>query len=81
MRVYLRLWAMMRIAAGAASLEIDLPDGARLSGALDLLYATHPELIPHGATARAAIGNEYVAGDPVLHEGDEISLIPPVQGG
>ena len=81
MRVSVLLWAQMRIAAGREKIEIDMADGARLEEALDRLYAQNPALAVHRPFARAAVGNEYVDGDPILQPGDEISLIPPVQGG
>ena len=71
----------MRVAVGSGEVPIDLPAGARLGSALDALFAAHPELENHRRSIRAAIGTEYATGDPVLREGDEISLIPPVQGG
>lgn len=60
---------------------MDLPDGLTLAAALDLFYASHPGLIPHRATARTAVGTEYAPSDSILSPGNEVSLIPPVQGG
>lgn len=81
MRVEILLWAQMRLAAGTERIEMELPGGARLADALDALYRLHPVLAAHRATARAAVGDEYADADVMLHDGDEISLIPPVQGG
>ena len=81
MRVTFLLWGPMRRAAGRPSVGMDLPDGADLPAALDLFYAAHPALLAHRATARAAIGVDYAPDDAILKDGDEVSLIPPVQGG
>ncbi len=81
MHIRVLLWAQMRVAAGREKIEIDLAEGAHLEEALDRLYGEIPALAVHRPFARAALGNEYIDGDPVLHSGDEISLIPPVQGG
>jgi molybdopterin converting factor small subunit len=81
MRVAFRLWAQLRLSAGTPSIEMDLPDGVTLDRALDLFFAAYQELAPHRSSTRAAIGHEYAACDRILHAGDEISLIPPVQGG
>ncbi len=81
MRVAFRLWAQLRLSAGTPSVEMDLPDGVTLDQALDAFFAAHRELAPHRSSIRAAIGNDYAAGDCIVHAGDEISLIPPVQGG
>ena len=81
MRVSFLLWAQMRVAAGRSRIELELPDGARLEEALDRFYERLPEMCIHRSTARAAVGNEYATDNQILREGDEISLIPPVQGG
>lgn len=81
MRVTFLLWGPMRVAAGSGRFEIELPEPVTLREALDLFYDRHADLRAHRATARPAIGHEYARGDERLREGDEISLIPPVQGG
>ncbi|MFB3907151.1 MAG: MoaD/ThiS family protein [Candidatus Eisenbacteria bacterium] len=83
-RVVFRLWGPMRLAARQETIAVRLPaksGAARLSAALDILYRSFPALAPHRASARVAIGNDYVRDDRPLQGGEEISLIPPVQGG
>ena len=81
MRVCFLLWAQMRVTAGEARIELELPEGTHLDEALGRFYENQPNLLPHRNTARAAVGNEYAPDNRLLREGDEISLIPPVQGG
>jgi len=81
MRVTISLFAQMRLDAGVSSVALELPPGATLASALERFYEAHPTLRAHGASALAAIGLEYAPLDQLLREGDEISLIPPVQGG
>lgn len=81
MRVSFRLWSVMRLAAGTPRVEVDLPAGARVGDAVAFFYERHPELRGHRALTRVAVGTEYAADDRPLNDGDEISLIPPVQGG
>jgi molybdopterin converting factor small subunit len=81
MRVSILLWSQMRIAAGTARVSLELPAEARLGAALGALYELYPALLPHRESARAAIGVNYARGDETLRDGDEISLVPPVQGG
>ena len=81
MRISFFLWAQLRVTAGRSRVELELPEGARLEEALDRFYREHPELAAHRRIARPAVGNEYAEGDRILREGDEVSLIPPVQGG
>ncbi len=81
MRIRFLLWAQLRVAAGAAEVEIDLPEGASVRDALEALDRAHPEVAARRAGARVAVGNEYAAPDRGLAAGDQVSLIPPVQGG
>lgn len=81
MKVTVLLWGPIRVAAGASRLGLDVPDDATLEQALDLFFAAHEPLATHRSSARVAIGNGYAAMDRRLRPGDEISLIPPVQGG
>ena len=81
MRIVFLLWAQIRLSAGVSRVEMDFPEGTSLDAALDSFFAAHRDLQPHRSTARAAVGNEYAAGERILRTGDEVSLIPPVQGG
>jgi MoaE-MoaD fusion protein len=81
MKVSFRLWGQIRVSAGSSRMEMDLPEGATLDAALDAFFGLHRNLSPHRSFVRAAIGNEYAGGDQIVRPGDEISLIPPVQGG
>jgi molybdopterin converting factor small subunit len=81
MRIVFLLWAQLRLSAGVSRVEMDFPDGTSLGAALDAFFAAHRDLKPHRPTTRAAVGNEYAGGKRILRAGDEVSLIPPVQGG
>jgi molybdopterin converting factor small subunit len=81
MRVRFLLWGPLRIAAGTAEAVMDLPEGTGVEEAVDAFYAARPALLPHRRATRVAVGNEYAPKGQTLREGDEISLIPPVQGG
>jgi molybdopterin converting factor small subunit len=81
MKITFLLWAQIRMAAGASRIEEDVPEGTSLDEAVDSFFRAHPSLRDHRSTARVAVGSEYAAGSRVLEPGDEVSLIPPVQGG
>lgn len=81
MQIRFLLWAQLRVAAGQSKIEMELPEGTRLAAALEKLYTDYPKLAALSSTARAAVGNEYATGESTLRDGDEVSLIPPVQGG
>jgi MoaE-MoaD fusion protein len=78
MEVTVRLFAMLRERAGADSLTLELPDGARVGDAL-----ASDELAPlaDGIPLVMAVNREYADAEHVLDPGDELALIPPVSGG
>ena len=76
MRVTVRLFAMLRERAGADRLELELPDGARVSDALEAVGD-----LAAGAPLVMAINRQYARPDAPLSPGDELALIPPVSGG
>ncbi len=67
---------MLRERAGSDSLELELPEGARVADALAALGELAGDL-----TCVMAVNREYADGDRVLMPGDELALIPPVSGG
>jgi molybdopterin synthase catalytic subunit len=76
MHVRVRLFAGLRERAGAAEVELELPDGSRVNDALAQLGA-----LTDGVPVVMAVNHEYVDADAPLHAGDELALIPPVSGG
>jgi molybdopterin synthase catalytic subunit len=76
MRIHVRLFAGLRERAGADEVELELPDGARVSDALAQLTA-----ISDGTRVVMAVNREYADADAPLHADDELALIPPVSGG
>jgi molybdopterin synthase catalytic subunit/molybdopterin converting factor small subunit len=74
MVVSVRLFASLRERAGAAHVDVELPDGATVG---DLLAAM--ELAPRSCVA--AINREYADAAARIAPGDEVALVPPVSGG
>ena len=81
MTVTVHLFAVLRDRAGVGSCELPLPDGATVAAAAAALAERFPGL--GGAVPRVAyaVNREYAATTTVLHDGDELALIPPVSGG
>jgi molybdopterin synthase catalytic subunit len=75
-KVRIRLFAVLRERAGAAAIELELPDGARVSDALARVQS-----LTTGVPVVMAVNREYAEPDETLHAGDELALIPPVSGG
>ncbi len=76
MQVTVRLFAMLRERAGAGSVELELPEGARVGDALAELGS-----LADGLPLVMAVNREYAPEDQELAPGDELALIPPVSGG
>jgi molybdopterin synthase catalytic subunit len=75
-QVRIRLFAGLRERAGAAELELELPEGAVVADALERMRA-----LTNGVPVVMAINQEYADVDATLHSGDEVALIPPISGG
>jgi molybdopterin synthase catalytic subunit len=76
MLVSVRLFAALRERAGAEALELELPEGARVSDALARVRS-----LTEGVPVVMAVNHEYADGGTPLRAGDELALIPPVSGG
>jgi MoaE-MoaD fusion protein len=74
--VTVRLFAMLRERAGTPEVTLELPEGARVSDALDSLQG-----LATGIPLVMAVNREYADAERVLDPGDELALIPPVSGG
>ena len=81
MRVRLKMFAVLRERGGISELDLDLPEGATVAVAMEEAgrkIVGIADLLPRTA---AAINLSYAKPTVLLHEGDELALIPPVSGG
>ena len=76
-----RLFGPAREAAGAASVELELPQAATAADAMAELARAYPGLTQLLPRARVAVNLEYVDARTPLAPGDEIAILPPVGGG
>lgn len=81
MKVEVLLFASVREAVGQRRLTVMTPDGATVEDLLQRLVSDYPKLAGHTGTLMAAVNQEYVQRDTVLHDDDEVAFIPPVSGG
>jgi len=81
MRVHLLYFASFRDAVGRDEETRDLIEGTSVRELWKLLsrevsrFASFPDMPP------AAVNREYVSGETVLTDGDEVAFLPPVAGG
>jgi molybdopterin synthase catalytic subunit len=81
MRLTVQLFAALRERAGVARLELhDLPEALDVAALKLELERRRPQLgaLQH---VRGVLGTSYVRDDTALHDGDVVSLLPPVSGG
>ena len=75
------LFATYREIADAKELAWTAETGTTLGQFLDAFLAAHPRLAPHRGSMMAAVNLTVAGPTTVLHEGDEVALMPPVSGG
>jgi sulfur-carrier protein len=80
MQIRVRFFAALRDALGMREQTLDLPGAATVASAWTALVALHPSLEANSSLAYA-VNRAYADLGTVLHDGDELALIPPVSGG
>jgi MoaD family protein len=81
MNVRVQFYAQLRDLTGASELDVDLPDKATVGDLLTKIYETVPTLRSRDKSILIGAGVEFVDRNYELKPGDEISIMPPVQGG
>ena len=81
MNLHVQFFSRLRELAGISEMEIEVPDATKVAELLELLYSRTPALRDWDKSILVAAGVEFVGRDYVLQPGDEISIMPPVQGG
>jgi MoaD family protein len=81
MKTHLRFFSRLRDLTGKSEMELDVPEGAKVADLLETLYAQTPALREWDRSILVASGVEFVTRDHPLTPGDDISIMPPVQGG
>ena len=80
-QVRVKLFAIYQDTVGQEELMLDLPDGSAVEVVRDRLIQDYPVLQQWRDITRFGRNLEFVEPGTVLHNGDEVVLIPPVSGG
>jgi MoaD family protein len=80
-KVHVQFFSRLRDLAGTSSTEVEVSDGTSAADLLQVLYSRTPALRDWDKSILVAAGVEFVERDYALKPGDEISIMPPVQGG
>ena len=81
MKVRVQFFSQLRDLAGAPELDVDLAEGATVADLLEKIYEKKPALRAQDKTTLVAAGVEFVDRNYVIKPEDDISVMPPVQGG
>jgi MoaD family protein len=81
MKIRVQLYAQLRDLIGTRELEVDLSEGASVGDLLEAIYAKQPALRSHDKSILIGSGVEFVDRNHKLKPGEEIAIMPPVQGG
>lgn len=80
MNLKIALFGIAREIVGQPTLDLTAHEGQSVQELLGQLRQEYPGLSRLSSLA-VAVNNEYAPDDALLHERDEIALIPPVSGG
>ncbi|PYL62012.1 MAG: molybdopterin synthase sulfur carrier subunit [Verrucomicrobia bacterium] len=81
MKIRVQFYAQLRDLIGTRELEVDLSEGANVGDLLETVYAKQPALRVHDKSILTGSGVEFVDRSYKLEPGEEIAIMPPVQGG
>ena len=81
--IRVRLFAMLKEAAGTGELEMPLPEGGRVESLVEVLIERYPALEELFRKRRVlmAVNQSYAGLDTEVADGDEVAFLPPVSGG
>jgi sulfur-carrier protein len=81
MKIRVQFYAQLRDLIGTREFEIDLSEGANVRDLLEAIFAKQPVLRSHDKSILIGSGVEFVDRNHKLKPGEEIAIMPPVQGG
>ena len=81
MQIQVLYFAVFRERLGTSEESIELAAGATVGDAITALAAKHAPIAQLRGRFRVAVNQDFVDDAHVLHDRDEVALIPPVAGG
>ena len=81
MELVVRFFALYRERAGTNTHRLQLPEGATVADLTGEVRRLFPRLAPPDVRIMVAVNAEYAEPGMILHDGDDVCLIPPVSGG
>ena len=81
MNVHVQFFSRLRDLAEVSEMDLELPEATKVAELLEILYARTPALRDWDKSILVAAGVVFVDRDYVLRTDDQVSIMPPVQGG
>jgi MoaD family protein len=81
MNVRVKFYAQLRELVGNHEIEVELPQGAIVCELLEKIYTQKPALRAQDKSILIGAALEFVDRNYKLNPGEEIAIMPPVQGG
>lgn len=81
MKVSVLAFSRIRELLGSDQREVIVAENSTVAGLVTLLEGEHPGLADWRGKLLLARNGEWADADTPMEEGDEIALMPPVQGG
>jgi molybdopterin synthase sulfur carrier subunit len=78
-KISVSFFAQSREITGKNKINYEIPEGERVSFLIKILQSQFHDLLV--IKIMVAVNSEYVENDYVLHESDQVAIIPPVSGG
>ena len=79
--VKVKLFAIYQEVYQEEEIELTLPINSQVKDLVKIIIDNKPRLSNWQATTKLAVNLEFVSPNFILHDGDEVALIPPVSGG
>jgi molybdopterin converting factor subunit 1 len=81
MKVHVQFFSRLRDLVGSSEMKVEVADQATAGDLLEIVYAKTPALRDWDKSILVAVGVEFVERHHILQPEDQISIMPPVQGG
>ena len=81
MIIRIQFWSYFKDIAGSEFTEVEVPSGTTLGQLQDRIGQQFPKMASLRGCTLASVGVDYQTAEHILHDGDQVSLFPPVQGG
>jgi len=80
-QVRIRLFASLRELTGESTVQMEIPAGSRAADVWAACVQRWPALAMRRQSTVLAVNQEFAKADVIIHDGDEVALLPPVSGG